>query len=434
MSITQGNILANYRYNPITQAEVTETVTAETATVAELTELPGVYGFELREAPQSSPPGISSVTRVSGGVSFSYVATAPGANQYYIDYTNNSPLVIVPSSEDGLQFTVAYNAVGAPDSVKNTQLIAATAGGLDGIIKANRTTSYSTAVDATKTLSAKISSIFNLSVATTKTLTIDQALQGFGILQVFGDITLTGTAILSLKRTVLIVYGNITGTGTIQAPKNTGDGGAGSVSFAGSTAGANAYTELGGAGGTTDGTDAGGGGGGFGNGGNAPSLSNNGNPGSQGGGGSGGSWGASNVGGAGGAAVNYIVSAGGTGGTGVNSGGYGGAGGGGGGQHLIIFCFGTIGSGLTLRSGLPGVGGTGGSGLTTHGTGGTAGDLYLFSQYTSAPCTVNVNKGTTFGDKRDGANGTAYYNSLDIGNFQGLINDFAFYTKTGTTF
>lgn len=427
MSITQGNILANYRYNPITQAEVTETVTGETATVAEITELPGVYGFELREAPQSSPPGITSVTRVSGGISFSYVATAPGANQYFIDYTNNSPLVIVPSSEDGLQFTVAYNAVGAPDSVKNTQLIAATAGGIDGIIKANRTTSYSTAVDATKTLSAKISSIFNLSVATTKTLTIDQALQGFGILQVFGDITLTGTAILSLKRTILIVYGNITGTGTISCPKgaNGGNGVYGS-----GTSGSSAITEFGGAGGS--GSSGGGGGGGIGNGGAGGTAGGNG---SNGGGSSGGGGGGGNGGtaaGSGGAATVYQISSGGNGGVGgasldFNAGGGGGAGG----SHLVVICFGTIGSGITLRSGLPG---EGGSGQSAHGVGGTAGDLHLFSQYTSAPCTVQVAKGTTYGNVRDGANGTAYYNSLDIGTLQGFVNEIGFYTKTGTTF
>jgi hypothetical protein len=459
MPITQGNILSNYRYNPITAAEVTETVTAESAVCAELLpELPGIYGFELRECPQSSPPGITSVTRVSGGISFSYTASTPGPNQYFIDYTNNSPVVIVPSSNDGLQFTVAYTSVGAPDSVKNSQLISASAGSIEGIIKANRVTSYSTAVDVTKTISGKHASVFNLSVATTKTLTVDQAVYGGGVLHVFGDLTLTGTAVLSLKRTLLIVYGNILGSGTISCPKGANGGNAATSAGTTGTNGDSSAVEIGsysgGLGGLWDfvltGGGGGGGGAGYQAGGNGATHTTPAGSPSNGAGGGGAAYNQATPSSVG-AGVAYFIGTGGNGGTTTNGApGDNGGGGGAGGVHLNIICFGTISSSITLRSGLPGEGGAK-NGNANVGNGGTAGDLNLWSQYTSAPCTVQVSRGTTYGGTaRDGANGTANYNSLDSSNMIAILNSLTvdplqvlanvnqignlYYTKQGTTF
>jgi hypothetical protein len=446
MAITQGNILSNYRFNPITQVEVTDNVTAENAICAQLLpELPGLYGFELRESPQSTPPGITSVTRVSGGIPFSYVATAPGTNQYFIDYTNNSPLVIVNAANDGLAFTVAYNAVGAPDSVRNSQLIASTAGGIESIFKANRVTSFTTAVDVTKTISAKHASVFNCSVATTKTLTVDSAVQGIGVLSIFGDLTLTGTAVLLLRRILLIVYGNILGSGTIQAP-NGANGGAGST-FLGVSGSSGAsmtidYGSPGGGGGFDFFGGGGGGGAGVGNGGAGGAggaIASPGSPGSNGGAGSGGGGGGGGsgaaAGGTGGAA-SLFQGAGGAGGVGGNNGGGGGGSGGGG---IVIICFGTIANTVNVTTGTRGSGGTA-TATGVAGSNGDGGSLYLFSQYTSNP----------FGTVTIPTGGTANYNSLDRSDVMGLLNDltinptvginnaaqigYLYSTKQGTTF
>lgn len=403
MAILNGNTFSDYRINPLTNVEVPESVTGEIQTVIELSPANvGFYGFELNECPQDN--GISSVTRNSDSQVFIRSTSAPSTNEYFIDYANQSPVVIFNATENGEAFTIVYNAIGTPMSVKRTLVLASYNRDVACKIQAANSRDITPVSD--------ILLLNNLAQIRNLTLTSNRAIYSnipntFGILEIFGDLQIDAGVTLILGRVLLIVHGNITGSGTISGVSGanggncivaSGSGGGGGGIFlnifcfgdidntitlrsgkGGSggtqivpTNGDDAFVDFGGTGGLLSG-GSGGGGGGIGNGGDASTVG----AGLSGGIGAGGGGGA--TGGTGGATDFFWIGAGGNG---------------------------------------------GGGGI---GQGGQSGYLQLFSRYTSAPCTVDVAAiaGGTAGI-------AAYYDLGFITNAKGILQyNFNYYTKNG---
>ena len=399
-----GNVFSDYRINPLTNVEVPEAITVgngERQTVQEL--LPanvGFYGFELNEVPQLN--GIISVIRVSDSTVFTPSVGAPTSTEYFIDYTNRSPVLIFNITQNGVAFDVKYNATGAPASVK--WALRATSYNRDVASKIQSANSRDITPASDILLLNNLAQIRNLTLTANRVIYSNIA-NTFGILEIFGDLQIDAGVTLTLGRVLLIVHGNITGSGTISGVSganggnavvafgaggggggggtflniycfgdiyNTitlspGKGGSGGMKIGTPTNGDDTFVDFGGTGGTTDGSG-GGGGGGIGNGGNAPA-------------------------------------------------GAGGIGAGGGGS----------GTGGATDFFWIGAGGNGGGGVLGNGQGGQSGYLQLFSRYTSAPCTVDVAAvaGGTAGI-------AAYYDLGFITNAKGILQyNFNYYTKNG---
>jgi hypothetical protein len=95
---------SNYRINPITLAESTRSVTAEKHIVAEFDELPGQYGFRLRDVPSDNTVVIAGYTEILTGT--------PTGTEYRADYSTNSALVFFASGQAGQVVSVNYSGLG----------------------------------------------------------------------------------------------------------------------------------------------------------------------------------------------------------------------------------------------------------------------------------------------------------------------------------
>ena len=123
MSITQGNLLSNFRTLTISNTIVESDITGEIQTCQEFAEFPGVYGFRLNEVPRTDIQGITSITRNSDNQVFTWVGSeTPSVNQYGFDYNNPLPIVYLPSTELGQSFTIAYKGTGGAYKQKNIHL------------------------------------------------------------------------------------------------------------------------------------------------------------------------------------------------------------------------------------------------------------------------------------------------------------------------
>ncbi len=211
MAILNGNTFSDYRINPLTNVEVPESVTGEIQTVIELSPANvGFYGFELNECPQDN--GIASVTRNSDSQVFIRSTSAPSTNEYFIDYANQSPVVIFNATENGEAFTVAYNAIGTPMSVKRTLALAAYDRSIHSKIISKNV--YDFTPVAVTYLNDGIKQVRNMTVSSSQSI-YSNIKNTFGILEVFGNLTVNATYTLTLGRVLLIVHGNIYGSGTI---------------------------------------------------------------------------------------------------------------------------------------------------------------------------------------------------------------------------
>ncbi|MCK6381894.1 MAG: hypothetical protein L6Q54_11705 [Leptospiraceae bacterium] len=484
MSIVEGNILQDWSYDPLAASLITDNITGELQQ-CELMPRTGLSGFWLIECPLYESPSTVTVKRetiknatVTSGLdtitginttadiivgmtitgtgipaattvlailsptsvqmsanasgtytsdktftfNFSEVSGSPSTYEYFVDYNNDTARIILNSSQNGFYFRCSYKGKGASLNVRNQRKIFNTVRSYLSIIRNVRQTSVYQTISATKSLYGKMASVNNLTIDNCQ-LIVDQGLQGVGVLHVYGDLTLIGSGSLVLRRTLLIVYGNIySDLGGLIHPGHVGaPGGDSGVS------GSNAEISLGGAGGSAPGILGGGGGGGgagdAGSGGQIPTFNGvNGGIGAGGGGAdhdiiTGGIGGAGGVG-------DYWVGAGGAGG--ASTGGYignnGGGGGGGGGLGILIIAFGDISQNLEIYPGNGGFGGAPG-GYGGFGVGGTSGDVHLWSKYTSAPCNIHTVVNTTYGNARDGYPGNIYINPIDSSDFPGILSD-----------
>lgn len=107
--------LSELRRNPIDGSISWRNMDIEGHTVAELDQLPGIYGFRLQDRPRNTGLVVAE-TGTGGATAFTLVTTTPtGANQAYIDY--DSGLVIVHSVHNGDFLEVTYQGAGSIVSI-----------------------------------------------------------------------------------------------------------------------------------------------------------------------------------------------------------------------------------------------------------------------------------------------------------------------------
>lgn len=405
MSITQGDLLSNFRTLTISNTIVESDITGEIQTCQEFAEFPGVYGFRLNEVPRTDIQGITSVTRNSDNQVFTWVGSeTPSVNQYGFDYNNPLPIVYLPSTELGQSFTIAYKGTGGAYTPKNIISLSALSGDIhERLINSIRNEPLDVSLVNQNIFTYNdVITINDLSITGTCTIRTNNP-SSIGIIEILGDLTLSNFAILKTIRVILIIHGSIfcpIGTAQIigqdgfnggNASGATGGGGAGTgqngFNGNGILAGGNGgyslidqYTQTnasGGSGINVAGSSALGGGGG----GGASGSASGGN--SELGGGSGGGVNAGTLG------TNSIMH--GSGGKGGNSGVVAGVGGGSGGSSVIMICLDNIASNVTLKSGRNGLNGTVGD--TTGSIQPYSGNIVLYSKYANLdiPATLDVN-------------------------------------------
>jgi len=111
---------SNDRRNPFTGATAWVAISAETRTIAEFDEFPGIYGFQLLERPRQESlvlyePG-------SGGRIFTLVSTAPNVGEARVDY--DSGICQFNIADNSLPVLADYDGGGSPTNIENISLIA----------------------------------------------------------------------------------------------------------------------------------------------------------------------------------------------------------------------------------------------------------------------------------------------------------------------
>ena len=405
MSITQGDLLSNFRTLTISNTIVESDITGEIQTCQEFAEFPGVYGFRLNEVPRTDIQGITSVTRNSDNQVFTWVGSeTPSVDQYGFDYNNPLPIVYLPSTELGQSFTIAYKGTGGAYTPKNIIALSALSGDIhERLINSIRNEPLNVSLVNQNIFTYNdVITINDLTITGTCTIRTNNP-SSIGIIEILGDLTLANFAILKTIRVILIIHGSIfcpIGTSQIigqdgfnggNGNNNTAGGGAGTgqngFNGNGTLAGGNGgyslidqYTQTnasGGSGVNVAGANALGGGGG----GGASGSASGGN--SELGGGSGGGVNAGTLG------TNSIIH--GSGGNGGNSGVVAGVGGGSGGSSVIMICLDEITSNVTIKSGRNGLNGTVGN--TTGSIQPYSGNIVLYTKYANLdiPATLDVN-------------------------------------------
>lgn len=428
MSILEGEIDSNWRFNSRTGVFAPVSITAEEQLVQEFQEFAGNYGFTLNEVPDISSLSITEVKRVSDSQIFTHTTNASvGNTEYFFDYGNDVPILFFNSINDGETFLVKYSGVGGAVNAKNLLSIAARAGNfetrLQSLIRTNPFNKY--LINQNVYLYNNWAVVNNLSITGNCEIR-PNAPDSIGVIEILGDLTLANVAVLKTYRCIFLIHGSIKipagtaqivgqdgfagGDGIVNASPpfydyvGGGGGGTGQNGYngGGSAGGAGGYclsdhsTQSNAAGGTLTPTQngatggiGGGGGGGYGSYFISYSSVSPGAGGIAGGGGAGGG-GALNTSlpayaedaGAAGGAASLFHGAGGHGGSGSYGTGAGGAGGGSGGTSLFLFVLGTISPDLTVISGKGGSYGAGGSVGATYGQ---SGDITVYSKYTGTP-------------------------------------------------
>lgn len=110
------------RVNPITGAISSRALDPEIHTIAELDNLPGVYGVQLKDG---IVQGTLTVTEnVTGGAVFVQVTTAPLAGQVGVTYSggiNKRGLLLFNVADAGTEVVVDYDGVGSVNSISNIE-------------------------------------------------------------------------------------------------------------------------------------------------------------------------------------------------------------------------------------------------------------------------------------------------------------------------
>lgn len=117
---------SNKRINPLTGASSGRVITEE-LTVAELGNLPDVYGVQLRDGIIQGT--LSVYENVTGGAEFTIVSTEPLTGQVGVKFTSGySPegLLIFNVADDATNVVVTYKGYGSVTSIENQQGIQST--------------------------------------------------------------------------------------------------------------------------------------------------------------------------------------------------------------------------------------------------------------------------------------------------------------------
>jgi hypothetical protein len=111
---------SNLRRDPFTAAYSYRVMDTEYHTIAEFSELPGRYGFQLKDKPESGSVVIEE--DVTGGDEFVQVTTAPLAGQCRIDFT--AGYVFFNVADNGKDCVCDYSGGGSNMSKESITLIA----------------------------------------------------------------------------------------------------------------------------------------------------------------------------------------------------------------------------------------------------------------------------------------------------------------------
>jgi hypothetical protein len=113
---------SNLRRNPINSTLSPVTITAESKTVAEFDELPGVYGFILDERPVAGT--VTVYEDSTAATPYTIVLTAPLSGQVFVDFNENRGYCIFNIADDGAAVLIDYDGAGSNTSLQNIQAIA----------------------------------------------------------------------------------------------------------------------------------------------------------------------------------------------------------------------------------------------------------------------------------------------------------------------
>lgn len=409
MSITQGDLLSNFRTLTISNTIVESDITGEIQTCQEFAEFPGVYGFRLNEVPRTDTQGITSVIRNSDNQVFTWVGSETPSNiQYGFDYNNPLPIIYLPSSESGQSFTIAYKGTGGAYTPKNIIALSALSGDIhERLINSIRNEPLNVSLVNQNIFTYNdVITINDLSITGTCTIRTNNP-SSIGIIEILGDLTLSNFAILKTIRVILVIHGSIfcpIGTAQIIGQDgfnggsgldsaNGGGGGGGAGTGQNGFNAVNVFPNFGGDGGYclidqfTQTNAASNVNGLYGNGGGGGASANGGN--SQLGGGSGGG---STTGTTSGGSLTGNSIFHGSGGRGGNATALlGGVGGGSGGSSVIMICLDNIASNITIKSGRNGLNGSVGN--TTGAIQPYSGNIVLYTKYANLdiPATLDAN-------------------------------------------
>lgn len=118
-------IQSNLRRNPINGSISWRAMDPETHIIAELSEVPGLHGFQLQDKPE---PG--SVVISTGGTDYDQVTHAPLPGQVFIDYI--AGFCIFNVADDGETTITEYNGGGSNSNTANILAL-----GLQGLLLSN---------------------------------------------------------------------------------------------------------------------------------------------------------------------------------------------------------------------------------------------------------------------------------------------------------
>lgn len=223
MSILEGEIDSNWRFNSRTGVFAPVSITAEEQLVQEFQEFAGNYGFTLNEVPDISSLSITEVKRVSDSQIFTHTTNASvGNTEYFFDYGNDVPILFFNSINDGETFLVKYSGVGGAVNAKNLLSIASRAGNFETRLQSLiRTNPFNKSLTNQNVyLYNNWAVVNNLSITGNCEIRTNNP-DSVGILEILGDLYLSNVADLKICRVILLIHGSIkipAGTATISAP------------------------------------------------------------------------------------------------------------------------------------------------------------------------------------------------------------------------
>ena len=118
MTLIEGSLEQDWRFNPIGEYEIPEIVTNESHEAILLEKLDGLVGFQLNEIALKENPSSLTIVNKTDNINLSETLISPSANEFFYDYKFQTGLVIVNPSQIGKQFEVSYKALGTVNSTK----------------------------------------------------------------------------------------------------------------------------------------------------------------------------------------------------------------------------------------------------------------------------------------------------------------------------
>lgn len=118
MSILEGSLIQDWRFNPIGESDLPELILDENKISTLLEGLQGLIGFQLNEVPFKENPSTVIVTDLTDSINLNQSLTSPNATEYFIDFKYSTGIIIVHPSRINHNFKIQYKGVGTVNSVQ----------------------------------------------------------------------------------------------------------------------------------------------------------------------------------------------------------------------------------------------------------------------------------------------------------------------------